>query len=1570
TPTDVNNGTDNVIAGLTAGTYEVTIDNANENCTGDGPFQFVIDNDAVSPDIQFNVTANDEYCGGVNQGNGELNVYVDESGTPNTTTEYSYTWYRGSGTGTTLASTMGSTVITNNNTTLTGLSNGTYTVVVEDLDGSNGNLNCSSTLEIIVDESSPIISITSDEYSASHIDCNQLTGSFNVTDVRFNSSLAASLTPAKPLTEFTFLYETSAGGVHGGVTGGDNGEDISDLAAGDYQLTITWDDGTCNSSTLPFTIFDNSVAPVVTFTVDEVDTYCGTAAAVGGSGQITANGQNAAGTYTFEWFYGSGVGTTLAASGIPTQGTSGTNGQTATGLPDGTYTVRITDNNCLATAEIVLGEDTPEISLDIASILDVDVDPNTNCYSAAGFEGTGAIQILNVMEDGVDNGIAGYEFTWSGLSASASENDVSAVRDQVTILEDGTYTVDILNTTTGCTTTTSSSIDIVVENESIDPTVASTKDTNTICDAAIVGDFDGTINVTASTGSGTNNYTFVWTEVGVGALGAGITDATPNSTADLLDEGQYQVVVQDQVNGCSTTIIETIENDLAIPTLAIQDAQVTDIESCDPASTDGIVELNATDITGGNLGDYQYEVYTVDTDDGSLTADATYGTAAAYPAGGFTDRTVGLYSITAIDQSTGCRTAGTQANVEDVSVVPQITIDDLTADINCGGTGLALGAIDISVDQTVDYSWSSGETVEDIATKNSGTYTITATNTTTTCATTLDINIEDETIEPVVTLITPTPQVECNEDGEILIETITFNQAVVADHNLFNFDWGTSNLDNSIQDDATGVDQLTAQTAGTYYATLTHISTNCAMTQSVEVEIENEIVLPVITITEDDPDQNCSGTDDKGILTALADGVTAGYTFDWFTGSTAGTAGTGNAGLTPQSNEATGLNAGEFTVLVVAPTGCEETATFTLSNTPIEPVISAIGTSGSTFCTPGNGSINVTGISEGALTDYSYLIYTESDLSDTPRTSTTADIPDVSPGTYYVVARHDQSAPITNCVSPVVEVNVEDLSSPPILTVNNVTLQSNCDSGTPNGLISILADDQVIGFSFSWIDEATNLEISTNQTAQMLSAGEYTVTVENDDTGCTTVKTYTMVDDIQEPIQLSTSSSPNSNCAPGTEDGRMSVSVINPVVPGEDYDYYWFDGEDENPDITDPLYTGNIQRGLVDGTYTVFVVEPTGGCMSEPTTVVIDDITNTMDIAFEITEEQSMTNCIGPNAILSARATTGQISDYRFEWFEGVDNTGVSLGSLLKYDSLAIGDYHVEMYDRYTGCMVSKTHEVADSTELVTGVETTVITDRTNCTIENGVALALVDGETFGYTFEWTDAANAIIGSSSTASGLDEGTYNVVAKSNATGCLSEPVEVNIANITREPVFTVEHNDAVCDFNDGLATMVFEVPVEVDSVRWNKLIDPLPLTAGIDGTNSNDVGNDLSLAGISGGDYHVFLRDKNNCTYEQRFTIDTEIVIYNGVSDNGDGKNDFFYIACADLFGNNSVKIYNRTGTLVYEASRYDNGDVVFNGQSNTGLASGSDGLPVGTYFYIFDKGDGDDVVQGYLELVR
>jgi gliding motility-associated-like protein len=93
---------------------------------------------------------------------------------------------------------------------------------------------------------------------------------------------------------------------------------------------------------------------------------------------------------------------------------------------------------------------------------------------------------------------------------------------------------------------------------------------------------------------------------------------------------------------------------------------------------------------------------------------------------------------------------------------------------------------------------------------------------------------------------------------------------------------------------------------------------------------------------------------------------------------------------------------------------------------------------------------------------------------------------------------------------------------------------------------------------------------------------------------------------------------------------------------------------------------------------------------------------------------------------------------------------------------------------------------------------------------------------------------------------------------------------------------------------------------------------------------------------------------NVATFVQTFYMACEITIYNALTPNEDGKNDFFYLEGIECYPNNSVAIFNRYGAKVYEVKGYDNVNAVFKGKSSTGLNVSTDVLPVGTYFYIIN----------------
>ncbi|PIF71097.1 gliding motility-associated C-terminal domain-containing protein [Flavobacterium sp. 2] len=79
----------------------------------------------------------------------------------------------------------------------------------------------------------------------------------------------------------------------------------------------------------------------------------------------------------------------------------------------------------------------------------------------------------------------------------------------------------------------------------------------------------------------------------------------------------------------------------------------------------------------------------------------------------------------------------------------------------------------------------------------------------------------------------------------------------------------------------------------------------------------------------------------------------------------------------------------------------------------------------------------------------------------------------------------------------------------------------------------------------------------------------------------------------------------------------------------------------------------------------------------------------------------------------------------------------------------------------------------------------------------------------------------------------------------------------------------------------------------------------------------------------------------------------DIVVYNAISPNGDGLNDYFNIEGLENFSENSLQIFNRYGVKVFETVNYGANGNWFRGISDgrTTVAK-NDGLPTGTYFYV------------------
>jgi gliding motility-associated-like protein len=129
------------------------------------------------------------------------------------------------------------------------------------------------------------------------------------------------------------------------------------------------------------------------------------------------------------------------------------------------------------------------------------------------------------------------------------------------------------------------------------------------------------------------------------------------------------------------------------------------------------------------------------------------------------------------------------------------------------------------------------------------------------------------------------------------------------------------------------------------------------------------------------------------------------------------------------------------------------------------------------------------------------------------------------------------------------------------------------------------------------------------------------------------------------------------------------------------------------------------------------------------------------------------------------------------------------------------------------------------------------------------------------------------------------------------------------------------------------------------------------------------GQDSMIAvNLNAGVHTITVTDANNCVLVDTTVLNAlescdSLMIYDVFSPNGDNFNDLWIIDGLTNYPNNELQIFNRWGSLVYEAKPYQNN---WDGRSKNGNP-----LPSATYYYIFKLNDGSDqTYSGPIALIR
>jgi gliding motility-associated-like protein len=215
---------------------------------------------------------------------------------------------------------------------------------------------------------------------------------------------------------------------------------------------------------------------------------------------------------------------------------------------------------------------------------------------------------------------------------------------------------------------------------------------------------------------------------------------------------------------------------------------------------------------------------------------------------------------------------------------------------------------------------------------------------------------------------------------------------------------------------------------------------------------------------------------------------------------------------------------------------------------------------------------------------------------------------------------------------------------------------------------------------------------------------------------------------------------------------------------------------------------------------------------------------------------------------------------------------------------------------------------------------------------------------------KWYDLPNSKSSLSKSAM-LEQGTYYVSYFNNQTNCETTKQKVRI--FIRKLNVTLSIDYPSCTSSDG-------------SVSAKVIGGKSPYTYNWSNSLSNS-----SITNVGSGNYALKVTESSSkkCVFDTLIEIVCKpILIPQILTIDGNSKNDRWVIDYYTKYPNVQVSIYNRWGKLVF-ISKTPYMDDWDGKMINENSASGNY-LPTGTYYYCIDKGNGDKLETGYLEIIN
>jgi gliding motility-associated-like protein/uncharacterized repeat protein (TIGR01451 family) len=1028
-------------------------------------------------------------------------------------------------------------------------------------------------------------------------------------------------------------------------------------------------------------------------------------------------------------------------------------------------------------------------------------------------------------------GTPNYQYAWSPGSGTGSS---------LTNLAPGNYTVIVTDANT-CKDTAS----YTVTQPTVVIATASISSNYNGKDISCFGASDGSASVSYS--GGTAPYSISWSPGG----------ATIGSISNL-GPGTYTATITD-ANGCMKTSSVTLTQPTAI-TLTNTKINV----SCFGGST-GSINLTSS---GGTPG-YTYSW----SPDGQTTEDIS-------------SLSAGSYTVTATDLN-GC---AKQSTISITQPAAPLTITQTHVNVKCFGNNT--GSIDITVaggTSPYTYSWSSGQTTQDIALLISGDYTVTVTDFKG-CIATLLVSVS-QPAAPLSAQITPSPvlcfggnsgSINLNPAGGTspysFIWSNTATSEDISNLSIGNYSVQITDANNCIYTISTTITQpiaplsltLSMDDADCFGATDGSIDAavnggttpyayswnNGALTEDLPAvgsgfyqvtvtDLNGCIIVGDTVITEPAPisllhsqvDVLCYGNN-TGSINLSANGGTAPYSFLWSNGST--------------QEDLTNIPAAIYTVTVTDNNGCQASRIINIQQ-PIAPLI-ITETHTDAVCVGGlQGTIDLT--VTGGTGPYTY---------SWNNNQTIQNIQNLVAGTYTCVVTDNHL-----CYDSI-SVTISDPNNTLVLSTSHTDV--SCFGGS-NGFVDLAVSGGTPSYAYSW----SNGQVGQDATG--LTQGNYFVIV----TDANTCQSFISVL-VDEPDSSLTATAVITDVACfGQLTGSIQVTTSGGTAP---YSYSWSNGS-TSEDLAN-IAAGSYSLTITDANGCQFIystiiyqpldlvigqghidvdcfsnstgsidITPAGGVGNYQYTwsnqAITQDISNLIagNYTVLLTDGNNCTTSttvaiIQPAAAVSLSAivtpvsctggTNGSINitanggngNYVYNW----SNTS----SVEDQYNLSAGNYTVTATD-FKGCSATQTYTVTQpALALTTQASMTPVICFSQA---NATATVTPFGGTPGYTYLWSNGQTA-----QTAIGLVAGNYSVVV-TDVNSCQST---ANIT-VTQPNLLTVNLNptNVLCYGNaSGSISSTVQGGVLSYSYVWSNLA----ITPGINN--------------LIAGQYSVIVSDANGC----------------------------------------------------------------------------------------------------------